>query len=42
MGAAGMVVLTAQGVLGAQFAISGMPFTVTADVTDQVLIGGLA
>ncbi|MEU7998440.1 DUF6230 family protein [Micromonospora sp. NPDC049060] len=30
-GAAGMVVLTAQGVLGAQFAISGMPFTVTAD-----------
>ncbi|MEV0427785.1 DUF6230 family protein [Micromonospora sp. NPDC049836] len=31
VGAAGMVVLTAQGVLGAQFAISGMPFTVTAD-----------
>ncbi|MFG1777566.1 DUF6230 family protein [Micromonospora sp. NPDC049051] len=30
-GAAGMVVLTAEGVLGAQFAISGMPFTVTAD-----------
>ncbi|MCX4471247.1 DUF6230 family protein [Micromonospora sp. NBC_01655] len=30
-GAAGMVVLTAQGVLGAQFAISGMPFVVTAD-----------
>ncbi|MGB2566868.1 DUF6230 family protein [Micromonospora citrea] len=31
IGAAGMVLLTAQGVLGAQFAISGMPFTVTAD-----------
>ena len=30
-GAAGMIMLTAQGVLGAQFAISGMPFTVTAD-----------
>jgi hypothetical protein len=30
-GAAGMVMLTAQGVLGAQFAISGMPFVVTAD-----------
>ena len=30
-GAAGMIVLTAQGVLAAQFAISGMPFTVTAD-----------
>lgn len=34
VGAAGMVVLTAQGVLGAQFAISGMPFTVTADRLD--------
>lgn len=31
VGAAGMVALTAQGALGAQFAISGMPFTVTAD-----------
>jgi hypothetical protein len=31
LGTAGMMVLTAQGVLGAQFAISGMPFTVTAD-----------
>ncbi|MEU8185645.1 DUF6230 family protein [Micromonospora sp. NPDC049044] len=30
-GAAGMIMLTAQGVLAAQFAISGMPFTVTAD-----------
>jgi len=29
--AAAMVVLTAQGVLAAQFSISGMPFTVTAD-----------
>ncbi|MFE1441226.1 DUF6230 family protein [Streptomyces sp. NPDC058739] len=27
---AGMVILTAQGALGVQFAISGMPFTVTA------------
>ena len=35
-GAAGaaMVALTAQGVLAAQFAISGMPFTVTADRLD--------
>ncbi|MBB5825491.1 DUF6230 family protein [Micromonospora carbonacea] len=33
-GAAGMVLLTAQGVLGAQFAISGMPFVVTADKLD--------
>ncbi|MEO3777414.1 DUF6230 family protein [Micromonospora sp. B11E3] len=30
-GAAAMVMLTAQGVLGAQFAIPGMPFVVTAD-----------
>jgi hypothetical protein len=29
--AAGMVALTAQGVLASQFSISGMPFTVTAD-----------
>ncbi|WP_406861642.1 DUF6230 family protein [Streptomyces sp. HUAS MG47] len=29
--AAGLVVLTAQGALAAQFAISGMPFTVAAD-----------
>lgn len=29
--AAGLAVLTAQGVLGVQFAISGMPFVVTAD-----------
>lgn len=28
---AGMVLLTAQGVLAAQFSISGLPFTVTAD-----------
>ncbi|MET7854791.1 DUF6230 family protein [Streptomyces avermitilis] len=28
--AAGLVILTAQGALGVQFAISGMPFTVTA------------
>ncbi|MFF7971003.1 DUF6230 family protein [Streptomyces sp. NPDC007905] len=28
--AAGLAILTAQGALGAQFAISGMPFTVTA------------
>ncbi|WP_320065433.1 DUF6230 family protein [Micromonospora sp. RTGN7] len=34
VGAAGMVLLTAQGVLGAQFAISGMPFVVTADKLD--------
>jgi hypothetical protein len=31
---AGLVVLTAQGVIAAQFAISGMPFTVTADRLD--------
>jgi hypothetical protein len=31
VGAAGMMLLTAQGVLGAQFAISGLPFVVTAD-----------
>ncbi|MER5910998.1 DUF6230 family protein [Streptomyces sp. NPDC001982] len=30
MVAAGLVILTAQGALGVQFAISGMPFTVTA------------
>ncbi|TDB76849.1 DUF6230 family protein [Micromonospora sp. KC723] len=30
-GAIGMVLATAQGALGVQFAISGMPFTVTAD-----------
>ncbi|NES15017.1 MULTISPECIES: DUF6230 family protein [Micromonospora] len=34
VGAAGMIALTAQGALGAQFAISGMPFTVTADRLD--------
>ncbi|MFG2056065.1 DUF6230 family protein [Micromonospora sp. NPDC048930] len=33
-GAAGMIALTAQGALGVQFAISGMPFTVTADRLD--------
>lgn len=32
--AAGLVVLTAQGVLAAQFSISGMPFVVTADRLD--------
>jgi hypothetical protein len=32
--AAAMVVLTAQGVIAAQFSISGMPFTVTADRLD--------
>jgi hypothetical protein len=32
--AAAMVVLTAQGVIAAQFSISGMPFTVTADKLD--------
>ncbi|GGX75946.1 DUF6230 family protein [Streptomyces minutiscleroticus] len=32
--AAGLVVLTAQGALGVQFAISGMPFTVTATELD--------
>jgi hypothetical protein len=32
--AAGLAVLTAQGALGVQFAISGMPFTVTADDLD--------
>jgi hypothetical protein len=32
--AAGMVALTAQGVLASQFSISGMPFTVTADKLD--------
>jgi hypothetical protein len=31
VGATTMMLLTAQGVLGAQFAISGMPFVVTAD-----------
>jgi Family of unknown function (DUF6230) len=31
---AGLVVLTAQGVIAAQFSISGMPFTVTADRLD--------
>lgn len=31
---AGMVVLTAQGVLAAQFSISGMPFVITADKLD--------
>ena len=30
----GLVVLTAQGVIAAQFSISGMPFTVTADRLD--------
>jgi hypothetical protein len=30
----GLVVLTAQGVIAAQFSISGMPFTVTADKLD--------
>ncbi|MGC4806027.1 DUF6230 family protein [Micromonospora sp. DT233] len=33
-GAAAMVALTAQGVLGVQFAISGMPFVITADKLD--------
>ncbi|OQR63062.1 cholesterol esterase [Streptomyces maremycinicus] len=32
--AAGLAVLTAQGALGVQFAISGMPFVVTADRLD--------
>ncbi|MFH8468049.1 DUF6230 family protein [Streptomyces sp. NPDC017991] len=32
--AAGLVILTAQGALGVQFAISGMPFTVTATNLD--------
>jgi len=32
--AAGLAVLTAQGALGVQFAISGMPFTVTASQLD--------
>ena len=32
--AAGLVVLTAEGVLAAQFSISGMPFVVTADRLD--------
>ncbi|MFI9328899.1 DUF6230 family protein [Kitasatospora sp. NPDC052868] len=31
-----LMTLTAQGVIGAQFAISGMPFTVTADSLDGV------
>ncbi|MEU3416815.1 MULTISPECIES: DUF6230 family protein [unclassified Streptomyces] len=34
LAAAGLAVLTAQGVLGVQFAISGMPFTVTAQDLD--------
>lgn len=34
LGAFAMVLLTAEGVLGAQFAISGMPFVVTADKLD--------
>jgi hypothetical protein len=41
---AGMAVLTAQGALGVQFAISGMPFTVTAselDGTGFAQFGGL-
>ncbi|MBZ3904658.1 DUF6230 family protein [Streptomyces brasiliscabiei] len=32
--AAGLMILTAQGALGVQFAISGMPFVVTADKLD--------
>ncbi|MFI1770036.1 DUF6230 family protein [Streptomyces sp. NPDC020800] len=42
--AAGLAILTAQGVLGVQFAISGMPFTVTAtelDGTGFEQFGGL-
>ncbi|MDF3298494.1 DUF6230 family protein [Streptomyces tropicalis] len=42
--AAGLAVLTAQGALGVQFAISGMPFTVTAtelDGTGFEQFGGL-
>ncbi|MET8077955.1 DUF6230 family protein [Streptomyces sp. NPDC005303] len=31
---AGLAIMTAQGALGVQFAISGMPFTVTADSLD--------
>ncbi|MGW7237584.1 DUF6230 family protein [Streptomyces sp. NPDC054804] len=34
LAAAGLAVFTAQGVLGVQFAISGMPFVVTADRLD--------
>jgi hypothetical protein len=34
LGAVAMVLLTAEGVLSAQFAISGMPFVVTADKLD--------
>jgi hypothetical protein len=34
--AAAMVVLTAEGVIGAQFSLSGLPFTVTADRLDGV------
>jgi hypothetical protein len=34
LAAAGLAVLTAQGVLGVQFAISGMPFTVSAESLD--------
>lgn len=34
LAAAALAVLTAQGVLGVQFAISGMPFVVTADKLD--------
>jgi hypothetical protein len=32
--AAGLMIMTAQGALGVQFAISGMPFVVTADKLD--------
>ncbi|MEU8978096.1 DUF6230 family protein [Streptomyces sp. NPDC048309] len=42
--AAGLMILTAQGALGVQFAISGMPFTVTAtdlDGTGFEQFGGL-
>ncbi|MEU6770497.1 DUF6230 family protein [Streptomyces sp. NPDC046759] len=44
LAAAGLAVLTAQGALGVQFAISGMPFTVTAtelDGTGFEQFGGL-
>ncbi|MFJ4282193.1 DUF6230 family protein [Streptomyces massasporeus] len=44
LAAAGLAVLTAQGALGVQFAISGMPFTVTAtelDGTGFAQFGGL-
>ncbi|MEU3524084.1 DUF6230 family protein [Streptomyces sp. NPDC038707] len=36
LAAAGLAVLTAQGVLGVQFAISGMPFTVSAESLDGI------